>query len=148
LAVCPFYQDRGDLGKTHHCILTSQPIPINWGYCFSTPQNCPRYRSSGDIEKTPIAITPNRMIVWQDKLTIGVAATRLANASTPCNSILLKADADNSNDIWVGESDVAITKGVPLSAGESKVYDLEDVADLWAISDAASQVLWGEAIGG
>lgn len=40
--VCTYHLD--EVGKTHHCTLTNEPIPINWGFCFNNPQNCPRVR--------------------------------------------------------------------------------------------------------
>lgn len=54
-------------------------------------------------------------------ITISTAGTRQAISSTavPVASYLIEADASNTGKVYVGDSTVASTNGVALSAGES-----------------------------
>jgi len=74
--------------------------------------------------------------------TVGVAAQVLIPANTyrnPAFYVEVKADADNSGDVFVGESAVSATQGYRLDAGESVQIPIEDPSTLSVIGSAADQ---------
>jgi len=80
------------------------------------------------------------------KVTVGTAADRIIDngAYTPTKSIVLKADDDNSNSVYIGGPSVSVAQnGFRLKAGQMvPMIDVIDLAEIYAIGGAAAQVLW------
>jgi len=51
-------------------------------------------------------------IVQADGLSHAVASSR-----TPCQWVQIQAKSGNAGNIWLGGSDIAVGKGIPLAAG-------------------------------
>lgn len=70
------------------------------------------------------------------QLTVGTAAVRL-----PAQGITaLKAKADNTDFVYVGDSTVTAATGYPLDGGEELV-SLVNLGEVYVIGGAASQVV-------
>ena len=80
------------------------------------------------------------------KVTIGTSAESV-NDNAPVagvDSIIIKADDDNTNSIYLGGTQVTVAQnGFRLKAGQMiPIIDIRDLSELYAIGGAASQVLW------
>jgi len=75
--------------------------------------------------------------------TVGVAAQKLSalDAVPPVMKyVIVKADATNTNNVFVGPSGVTATTGFRLDAGEvTPPIHVDDVSKVSVIGDAASQ---------
>lgn len=78
------------------------------------------------------------------ELTVGASEVEIAITGTT-RSIVLTADEDNTNRIWIGKTGVQNDGSVHfiyLDAGDTFSFDYDDSTNaLYAISDAASQTL-------
>ncbi len=67
-------------------------------------------------------------IIYQEDITVGTTPTKTQNP-VRCNTVLIKALAGNSEDIFYGNDQVTVDNGMTLSAGqsvrESDVYSSE-----------------------
>ena len=77
-------------------------------------------------------------------LTIAVTATQIHATNPGTKSIVMKASADNSELIYIGDSGLtnpSVTEdGTPLAAGE--VFILSTTADVYAICETGGQKLY------
>lgn len=55
------------------------------------------------------------------------------------NSVIVKALAANTVDVYVGGSGVTTSNGFPLAAGEAIALDVRAIGDIFVISGSASQ---------
>jgi len=80
------------------------------------------------------------------QVTVGTSAVRLANTETPCRIVVIKADDDNSGNIYIGfSSSVSTSNGFRLAAGQAVTIEINDLSKLWVIADSADQkvcVIW------
>jgi len=75
-----------------------------------------------------------------NQVDVGTTAVQLRSASFLCHfGAMVKADNDNSSDVYVGDSDVTTSNGLRLVAGESITIEVADVSRLYAVANAASQ---------
>lgn len=63
----------------------------------------------------------------QQTLTLGGTPQRLTSTATLAESILIRAESTNAGTVYVGDSTVASTSGIPLAAGESVRLELPRV---------------------
>jgi len=77
-------------------------------------------------------------------LTIAITATQIHATSPGTKSVIMKAAAGNTEDIYIGDSGItnpSVTEdGTPVSAGE--VFILSTTADIYAISETGGQKLY------
>ncbi len=82
------------------------------------------------------------------RVTVGTSAAAITTSEWNCRrGVGLKAAADNSGTIYVGNADVtpgdaAATDGWPLAAGEELFLPLDDPTSVHAIASAADQELF------
>jgi hypothetical protein len=83
-----------------------------------------------------------------DTLTVGTSAIQLNSDQAVVGCVIVKADNDNTDDVWVGGSAVADDDGYRLDAGESTPYiPAENLNEVYVIGGAASQkvsILYGK----
>lgn len=73
-------------------------------------------------------------------LAVGTGATRGPNIS--CEMVWLKADPDNSGQVYVGGADVSSTNGIQLEAGDVFGWiPIRNLNLLYTIGSAANQKL-------
>lgn len=77
-------------------------------------------------------------------------ATSILDASQPTDTgVLLKADDDNTGNIYIGKAGVTVLTGWRLKAGQSLRVSVGDVSLIYAIASASSQKLaWGTELQG
>ena len=77
-------------------------------------------------------------------LTIALTATQVHATSPGTKSVIMKAAAGNSEDIYIGDSGItnpSVTEdGTPVAAGE--VFILSTTADIYAICETGGQKLY------
>jgi len=78
--------------------------------------------------------------IEQNNVTVTTAGTQIQITSTPTpiKSVVFIALTTNTGLIYLGESDVASTKGFPRSAGQSLVFEMDtevlDLSKFWVNS--------------
>lgn len=92
------------------------------------------------------ALTPNSASV-----AVGTTAVRLSSSSALSARFTLIASNANTVRVYVGDSAVTATRGIPLTAGNTKDFGMDkmfgdqtsdyDLASFWAVATAAAQVL-------
>lgn len=60
-------------------------------------------------------------------LTLAGTAQQVSTTPIYCASVIIQAHEDNTNDIFVGDSNVAVGRGFRLDAGESITFGNTDV---------------------
>jgi len=78
------------------------------------------------------------------QITVGTDKQRLSD-DFPTYTVVLKADDDNTGNIYVGNSDVTTSSGLRLSPGQSLSIDIDNLNKVYVIADTADQklyVLW------
>ena len=81
-------------------------------------------------------------------LDIDTAAEQLTTVSIPCKiGIVIKADDDNTGDIYVGNSDVtagtvAATDGFRLGPGDGLFLEVANANQIYVIGSAVNQKAW------
>ena len=80
------------------------------------------------------------------KSSVGTTAVQLVTASTPATrGVLLRAAADNSGTVYVGNSSSVTadsadaTDGMPLAAGDSLLVKVDDASKVYVIASATGQ---------
>lgn len=82
------------------------------------------------------------------KSSISTSAVQIIVASRPCKvGVIIKADDDNSGDVYIGNSDVTAggadaTDGFRLTAGDGMFIEVDDANMVYAIGSAAGQKLY------
>jgi hypothetical protein len=70
----------------------------------------------------------------------GVAKTQVVAVATPLQKYVeIKADLTNTNNVYVGVSNVLTTTGYMLDAGELIRIPVDDMSKVWVIGGAAAQ---------
>ena len=107
-----------------------------------------KVRKDGSLEISPVNETPESSFDHGAKSSIGTSAVQIVVASLPTSKgIIVKAANGNSNNIYVGNSDVTklgdsdATDGFELAAGESITVPLDNVNKVYVISDGTGQVV-------
>lgn len=95
-------------------------------------------------QANPIPIVDEGLPRWKtSQTTVGVAAVQLA--ATPLSirkGVSIKALSSNSGSIFIGPNNsVTTSTGYELDASEALDMDLDYHAEIWAIADAAAQVV-------
>lgn len=81
-------------------------------------------------------------------LDIDTTAEQLTTVSIPCKiGITIKADDDNTGDIYVGNSDVTAgtdpaTDGYRLKPGDAIFLEVKNANQIYVIGSAANQKAW------
>ena len=81
-------------------------------------------------------------------LDIDLVAEQLTPEDRPCKiGILVKADDDNTGDIFIGNTDVTagtdpLTDGMRLVPGDSIFFNVRNANDLYVIGSAVNQKAW------
>jgi len=78
------------------------------------------------------------------QVTVGTTAVQLTSTSTPLNfGIVVKADPDNTGNVYVGDSSVSTTNGYLLTPGEGIAFEIDDVSKVYVVADTDNQkVYW------
>jgi len=71
--------------------------------------------------------------------TVGTTAVQITTISEQNFGITVKADDDNTGNIFIGDSGVSTTTGFRLKAGQGITVELNNPSALYAIADAADQ---------
>jgi hypothetical protein len=72
--------------------------------------------------------------------TIGTAAAQAGLSFPAVKGLKIKADAANSNAIYVGhDSNVDATNGYPLAAGEEVTVEVDSLDKVFLVGGAAAQ---------
>ncbi len=96
---------------------------------------------------SPVKMTRSSQYLDHGHIVVGVAAAQLLDRLLRCKQgIALHANVSNTNNIWIGRQGVTadnniITGGFILTPGSSLELPIEDLIDIFAISDAATQDL-------
>lgn len=73
-------------------------------------------------------------------------AVAIATSQTLSNGVTIKASASNTGVIYVGNSSVSSSNGLPLTAGESIPVAIDDLAKVYIDADVSGEGI--EYIGG
>ena len=76
--------------------------------------------------------------VFYGQVSVGTSAVQITTV-TEARSITIKADNDNTDAVYIGDSSVTTTTGFRLNAGEAITLYLKDPSILYAISSSADQ---------
>jgi len=76
--------------------------------------------------------------------TVGTTAVQLTTTTTSLSfGVLVKADQNNTGNVYVGDSSVSTTNGFKLSPGQAIEIEIDDASKIYVIADAADQkVYW------
>ena len=79
-----------------------------------------------------------------EQVIVGTTAVQLPNIS--CRSVIVKADDDNSGDVYIGFSDkVSTSNGFRLKAGQGIELAIDNLSKIWLVATADNQkvhILW------
>lgn len=74
------------------------------------------------------------------QVTVGTSAVQITSETTAIKSVSIKSLSANTGLIYVGFSNAVTTStGYELSARDSIEIDIDDLSDIWLISDTALQ---------
>ena len=78
------------------------------------------------------------------QVTVGTSAVQLTTSSTSLNfGVVIKADPNNSGNVYVGDSSVSTSNGYLLTPGEGIAFEIDDASKVWLVADADNQkVYW------
>jgi len=77
------------------------------------------------------------------QVTVGTSAIQVSSESIACKQVILKADNDNSGDIYVGkDSSVSSANGFRLMPGEAVTIPIDDLSKIWVIATTSGQKLY------
>lgn len=95
---------------------------------------------------------PSGILRAGKNLNVGAAAARLYPTDVMAAfGVLIKADKDNTDNIWVGGEDLAIAgaianNGFPLVPGEAIFVEMDDIAVIYIASPTGGQWAWWAAV--
>ena len=84
----------------------------------------------------PVSVSSANTTVTDGRTTVTTAGTRVPLASsTACKEVIITAETDNTGIVVVGAAAtviaaIATRRGVPLSAGDSVVLQIDNLADI------------------
>lgn len=84
----------------------------------------------------PVSVTSSNTTITDERKIVTTAGTRVALASsTACKEVVITAETDNTGIVVVGAAAtvvaaIATRRGVPLSAGDSIVLQIDNLADV------------------
>jgi len=81
--------------------------------------------------------TPRAGIIGQGAVAVAVTATAIGAGE--CGAVVVKADADNADVVYVGNGDVTTATGYPLAAGESVSLFVASVGAVYVIAIDTNQ---------
>lgn len=74
------------------------------------------------------------------QLTVDTTPVQLSSQSFKVKTITIKADDDNTGNVFVGFDDtVSPTNGFRLAAGQGLELLIDDVSKVWVVADTAGQ---------
>ncbi|OYT30289.1 MAG: hypothetical protein B6U94_06970 [Thermofilum sp. ex4484_79] len=74
------------------------------------------------------------------QVDVGTSAVQLTSSSTPCKfGVVIKADDDNSGNVYIGGSGVTTSNGFRLKAGQGISFEIDDASKVYAIADSTGQ---------
>lgn len=90
------------------------------------------------------------MALLGNQITISGTAQRLTSGSEQVETLLLKAHASNSGDVYVGPSTVTTSNGYPISPGEEFTIGpahgglkrTEQPSEVYAIGTTSDKLSW------
>lgn len=68
-------------------------------------------------------------------VVVAAAGTRVALGATACRTVVIKAKAANTGNIYVGGATVAAANGFPLQAGEVVSLSIHMLSSIYIDSD-------------
>lgn len=85
---------------------------------------------AGSVDLNPLSLTGS------GQTTVSSAGTAVAVGGGQISNVLVRANADNAGNVYLGISSVYSTTGLILAPGEYVSLDINDLADLYV--DAAN----------
>jgi len=74
------------------------------------------------------------------QVDVGTSAVQLTTSATPCKfGVVVKADDDNSGNVYVGGSGVTTSNGFRLGAGQGISLEIDDASKIYVIADSSGQ---------
>jgi len=104
------------------------------------------YDPSSDRKK--VAVAEAYTTFYHGQTTVGTSAVQLTTESIECKKgVLIKADDDNTGNIYVGNSDsVTSSTGFKLKAGQGVTVEINDPSKIYLIADADNQKVYWIAV--
>ena len=78
-----------------------------------------------------VNIMPNTGIEVTGQIAVATAGTQVRVGGGSIKSVLIKANSDNTGNIFVGTSTVSSTTGLILVPGEFVSMDVSDLGNVW-----------------
>ncbi len=75
-------------------------------------------------------------------MSLEVSAQKISPNGSPRVGMQVKAGKDNIGQVWLGNSDVSITRGYPLDPGENIFLPMDNTDLLYAMADNAGDKLY------
>lgn len=76
-------------------------------------------------------------------VTVGTSVTRLSNSSVHCRVVIIKADDDNSGNVYVGfDENVTTSTGFRLKAGQGVELVINNLNKIYLIADSDDQKVY------
>ena len=77
------------------------------------------------------------------KITVGTSKVQGPNVPVATGeAVILSSAPNNTKNIWIGDSGVAINNGFELVPGSGVAIKVDNVNRLWFISEASGQVVY------
>lgn len=91
----------------------------------------------------PVPVISTVQTIGDGRTVVTTAGTRVAlAASTACKQVAITAETDNTGLVVVGGSTVvaalATRRGIPLNAGDSITFDIDNLADVYIDSTVST----------
>lgn len=111
-----------------------QRVKVTWGAAGS---------ASDASASNPLPVTLATVTgIVDSRKVVATAGTRVQLASLACKEVILTAETDNTGIVVVGGSTVvaalATRTGVPLNAGDSVSFQIDNTSDIWLDSTVAT----------
>jgi len=92
----------------------------------------------GDVDVTSVSL-PSTVINGKTTVTTITASVALGATETVVSGLNIKAEANNTGIIYVGDSGVSSSNGYELAAGETVFLEIDDVATVYIIASVATE---------
>ena len=88
--------------------------------------------------------SPRKDMEYGGKISVGTASIEATFTGTPTHSILITADIDNTDTLYIGTANVSSVNAMTfLEKGDSITIDYDDSDNaVYVVSNAASQNFW------
>jgi len=75
-----------------------------------------------------------------ERITVSTTATPLSTESVKTiTGVLIRAESTNTSTVYVGNENVTISNGFPLSPGDALTLEIADLSKVYVITDSGTQ---------